>query len=38
LGEGFDGYLAKPIDIEVFDKILADMERTKGSQDTQILQ
>jgi PAS domain S-box-containing protein len=32
LDQGFDGYLAKPIDIAVFEKTLTDMERTKGFQ------
>ena len=34
LRQGFDGYLSKPIDIEVFEKIIADMEWKKESQDT----
>ncbi len=29
LDQGFDGYLSKPIDIEVFERTLADMQKSK---------
>jgi PAS domain S-box-containing protein len=34
LRQGFDGYLSKPIDIEAFEKAIADMEQTERSEDT----